>query len=297
MKPLVSVVIPTHDRIMKLKRLLFSILNSDYGNVEIIVVDDASSDGTSEVVLKDFPSVKIIRNERNLLLAGSRNAGIRESKGSFIFVVDDDNVVAKDAISILVSRMEDDAIGIVAPVMYYFSSPKRVWCAGVSRNMLTSRTWLRKELSGSLVDSADCPNAFLLRRSVISKVGYFDEVNFPIHYDEADYGERVRAAGFRVCFSTDASVWHDISLPEIVEDQARLFHVHNPYRSFYAARNRVLFHRKYSSIFQFLAFFLFFNWLVSAYYIKVILFGSRIPFYERLRNAASYLAGIWKGII
>ncbi|MBU5689296.1 MAG: glycosyltransferase family 2 protein, partial [Candidatus Aenigmarchaeota archaeon] len=124
--PLVSVVIPTYNRKEMLIRLIKSIKKSTYKNLEIIVVDDASTDGTYEEIKRKFPDVKIVRNEKNLLLAASRNIGIKNSKGKYIFLIDDDNVVDKNCIYELVKSMENDKnIGIVGPIMYYYSDPKR----------------------------------------------------------------------------------------------------------------------------------------------------------------------------
>jgi len=83
--PLVSIVIPTHNRKEKLTRPINSILQSNYpkDKLETIVVDDASTDGTYEEIRAKFHSgVKIIRNEREMLPAASRNIGIKMLMGN-----------------------------------------------------------------------------------------------------------------------------------------------------------------------------------------------------------------------
>lgn len=298
-KPLVSVVIPTHNRKSKLIRLIKSILKSNYptGKLEIIVVDDASTDGTYEEIKRKFPNVKAIRNEKELYLAGSRNVGIRNAKGKYIFLIDDDNIVDRNCILELVKTMEKDPkIGIIAPIMYYFFQPKLVWCAGIKRNMITSLTTFvgRNEIDNGqfneLIESSDFPNAFMIRKEIIKRVGPFDDFNFPIHYDEADFGERVRRAGYKVVCNPKAKVWHDIPLPENVKDKARFFHVHNEFRAYYSGRNRIIFHKKYSKWWQFLFFILIFNCMISLYYSIIIL---RCPksFNEKLKIIKAY----WKG--
>ena len=305
--PLVSIVIPTYNRKEKLTRLIKSILNNNYprDKIEVIVVDDASTDGTYEEIKKSFPEVKVIKNQKELFLAASRNVGIKNSKGKYIFLIDDDNIVDKDCILELVKVMENNynpPIGIVAPIMYYLKQPNRIWCAGVKRSKITSLTklmWMDEidnDQFNELLESEDFPNAFMIRREVIEKIGLFDEVNFPIHYDEADFGERVRKAGYRVVCNPKAKVWHDIPLPEEVEDKARLFHVHNELRAYYTGRNRIIFHRKYSKWWQFLVFILIFNWLFTLYYLKIILLGSQKPVNEKVKIAFYYLKGIFEKI-
>ena len=305
--PLVSVVIPTYNRKEKLVRLVESILRSNYpkDKMEIIVVDDASNDRTFERIKTKFPKVKIIRSEKELFPAGSRNIGIKNARGDYIFLIDDDNVIDKDCISELINVIEKDfnpAIGIAAPIMYYLKQPYRIWCAGIERDMTTSLTKCigrNKTDNGQfteLIESKDFPNAFMIGRIIIEKVGTLDEKSFPIHYEESDFGERVRRAGYRIVCNPKAKIWHDIPLPEEVKDRARLFHVHNEFRAYYAAKNRVIFHKKYSKWWQFLTFILVFNSLFTLYYLKVILFGSEKPLKERLKIAKSYLKGVFDGI-
>ncbi|MCD6411316.1 MAG: glycosyltransferase family 2 protein, partial [Thermoplasmata archaeon] len=264
-KPLVSVVIPTYNRKDKLIRLIDSILKSNYPmeKLEIIVVDDASTDGTYEEVRKKFPKVKIIRNEKELFLAGSRNVGIRNAKGEFVFLIDDDNIIDKNCIPELIRTFKSNQkIGIVAPIMYYLKAPNRIWCSGIERSMTTSLTKIigRDKIDNgqyrSLIESKDFPNAFMVKREVVEEVGLFNEEIFSIHYDEADFGERVRGAGYKVVCNPKAKVWHDIPLSEEVEDKSRLFHCHNELRAYYCGRNRIIFHRRYSKWWQFLIFIL-----------------------------------------
>jgi glycosyltransferase involved in cell wall biosynthesis len=92
-RPLISVIIPTHNRAHVLKRALLSVLRQDYERKEIIVVDDASTDNTKEI-MKTFlndPTVKYIRHVRNLGGSAARNTGIKQSHGEYIAFLDDDD--------------------------------------------------------------------------------------------------------------------------------------------------------------------------------------------------------------
>jgi GT2 family glycosyltransferase len=307
-KPLVSIVIPTYNRKEKLIRLIESVLSSNYpkDKLEIIVVDDASTDGTYEEVKRNFPEVRIIHNEKELLLACSRNAGIRSCRGDYIFLIDDDNVVDKNCILELVEAMENSSnspLGIVAPFMYYYKHPNRIWCAGVKMNMITSitsfpnRDKIDKGEFSSLVESpAGAPNAFMIKREVVEKAGLFDDKLFPIHYDEADFGERIKKAGYKIVFNPKAKVWHDTPLPEESKEKVRYFGVHNELRAYYVGRNRILFCKKYSRWWQFLIFVSIFNWLITLYYTKIILLYSKEPLKRRLKIVKSYLKGVLDGI-
>lgn len=89
--PLVSVVIPTYNRRRCLQRAIESVLQQDCGPVEILVVDDASHDGTAEWVAKTYPRLALIRQPVNRGVAAARNAGMAVSGGRYIAFLDDDD--------------------------------------------------------------------------------------------------------------------------------------------------------------------------------------------------------------
>ncbi|NJE12881.1 glycosyltransferase family 2 protein [Thermococcus sp. LS2] len=296
--PLVSVIIPTYRRKEKLRRLLDSLLESDYpkNKMEIIVVVDADGEDYNDLV-QEFPRVKFIFNEKEKLVAESRNIGIRHSTGDYIFVIDDDNVIDKKCIWELVKFMEDKpTVGIAGPIMYYYRDPHRVWCAGVKRNYYTSLTKFvgKNEIDigqfSEPIPSEDFPNAFMIKRKVIHSVGYFDSRNFPIHYEEADFCKRASLKGYEIYTIPSAKVWHDIP----INRKGRL---DNEMRVYYAARNRIIFHKKYSKWWQFLIFILIFNWAITLYYLFVIMASSEKPIIGRVRLAVRYLQGIKEGIL
>ncbi len=252
-RPVVSVVIPTYNRKRKLARLIRSILESNYprDRLEIIVVDDASTDGTHEYIKRLFPRVKVIRNNEEKLLAESRNIGIRASKGEYIFLIDDDNVVDKNTIRELVEFMEKHPeVGVTGPIMYFLKDPTRIGCAGIKRNYWTTITKYVGHNTRDIgqyrepYESEDFPNAFMVRRKIFEKVGLFNSKIFPIHYDEADFCQRVRKAGYKVMVVPTAKVWHDVPLPK--ENRAGFFRLRNPLRAYYTIRNRILFHALWS---------------------------------------------------
>lgn len=303
-KPLVSVVIPTYNRKEKATRLINSILKSRYpkAKLEVIVVDDASTDGTTKELEHSFPQVQMIRNEKEQLLARSRNIGISNCNGKLIFLIDDDNVVEENTVSELVNAMNrNTALGVAGPMMYYFDAPSRVWCGRVKRSTITSLTSfperdLQQVKINQIVESDEFPNAFMARREVFEKVGLFDEAVFPIHNDEGDFCKRAQKAGFKIGLVPTARICHDTPLPTKKLSGTRSFHVQTPERAFYVARNRILFHRKHSQLSEFLIFLTVFLPLISAIYLRVILCDSSLPFRRRGVIAQSYLRGIRDGL-
>jgi GT2 family glycosyltransferase len=300
--PLVSVVIPTYNRKNKLTRLIRSIIRSDYPKekLDIIVVDDASNDGTSEEIAKLFPKVNMVVNENESLLAACRNIGILQAKGDLIFFIDDDNIVAFDTIKELVcALLSSEEIGVVGPIMYYYQEPNRIWCAGVKRNYLTTVTTIvsRDEIDlgqfKNPIESEDFPNAFMIRKSIMRQIGLFDEDAFPIHYDESDFCKRVRNAGYKVVMVPAAKIWHDIPIQR--GDLCRALKLHTPLRTYYTARNRIIFMKRFATASKYILFIFFFLPLFGCFHFFSI-FHSACSSSRKLKLFSSYMRGIFDGL-
>ncbi|MFC0229285.1 glycosyltransferase family 2 protein [Serratia aquatilis] len=107
----VSIYISTHNRLEKLKRAVNSVLEQDYENIEILICDDASTDGTKEFSEKLScldSRVVYLRNEKNQGACATRNLGINHASGYFITGLDDDDVFYKDRISFFVTRWSNE---------------------------------------------------------------------------------------------------------------------------------------------------------------------------------------------
>ena len=299
--PIVSVVIPTYNRKGKLTRLINSILESNYplDKLEIIVVDDASTDGTYEEIAKIFPQVKVIRNGRRRLVAASRNIGFQHSKGEFIFFVDDDNVIDKSCIYELVKLMLTvNDVGVAAPIMYYLEDPKRIWCAGVKRNMMTSKTTYvgnGQIDQGQFVkpfESDDFPNAFMVRRKIMEDEGVlFDEKDFPWMYEESDFCYRVKEKGWKVVSVPTAKVWHDVTRNESITHTTGI-------KAYFLGRNRILFHKKYGTRIKFLIFIIIFLPIFTIMYIFRYLWKgmNEKDFSQGVNLSKFYTRGVIEGL-
>ncbi|MEM2562117.1 MAG: glycosyltransferase family 2 protein [Candidatus Bathyarchaeia archaeon] len=298
--PLISVIIPTHNRKEEVIRLVRSLFKSSYSNkLEIIVVDDASNDGTSDSLKNLFPNIVIMRNKQEKLPSESRNIGIKLSHGEYIFLIDDDNIVDPNAIMELVYFLEKNPeVGIAGPIMYFLKDPKRIWCAGARINYWTTVT---KVIGYNTYDEGqfnrpfecECfPNAFMVRRKVLEKVGLFNSYLFPIHYEEADFCQRVRRAGYKIVTVPSAKVWHNIALPE--DEKSESLHLKSPLRAYYAIRNRLIYHRKWSSNLPQKISALIFSTVVLSYYIY---FAMKRKDSKKWKIIKSMLKGFIDGLL
>jgi len=204
MAPKFSVLIPTYNRKDLLRHCLEAVLRQDYPNYEVIVVDDGSTDGTGEMIRREFPQVRYIRQEPNRGPAAARNRGIEAATGEIVAFTDDDCIVPRDWLSRLVDglRRYPDVVGVGG-----FQDPPMEL---ISANMIARAEHLRRlrrwgsRVAAEVVGGAEIPglgtNNVAYRRSVLLGVGGFDE-RFPVAAGEdADLKLRIAQAGYRLLY-------------------------------------------------------------------------------------------------
>jgi GT2 family glycosyltransferase len=105
--PLVTVNILSFNRKDDLSITLRKVFEQDYKNIEVIVVDNASSDGSPDMVRKEFPNVNLIRLGKNIGIAGW-NEGFKAAQGEYVLVLDDDSYIEKEALEITIQEFRND---------------------------------------------------------------------------------------------------------------------------------------------------------------------------------------------
>ena len=105
--PLVSVVIPTYNRAATLGRAIRSALEQDYAPLEIVVVDDCSSDGTTAILAEFGDSIRVLRHRDNCGASNSRNTGIDGARGEYIAFLDSDDYWRNDKTSSQMAFMRE----------------------------------------------------------------------------------------------------------------------------------------------------------------------------------------------
>lgn len=275
----VSVVIPTYNSWITLKDCISSIQKQTLKPFEIIVIDNASSDNTSQKVRAIFPSVKLIKQITNTGVTGGRNRGIVEvSSGSDnILFFDHDMVANRKMLEELVSiSLSDKTIGIVTPKIYYSDNKSRIWAAGTSINLWTGQILFRGGKDVGQYETEKevqvAPAVMLVKKLVINKLNSFDDRYFAT-YEDTDFCFRAKKIGFKVFYAPEAVAYHKIpSDPE--KESIRLLT-----RAYWIGRNRILFMKDFGN--NFLVFTLFLP-IYILYYIRLALrlnkFNSWISF-------------------
>lgn len=193
-----SIVIPTHNRKDLLRRCLEAVLNQDYPDYEVIVVDDGSTDGTGEMVQREFPQVRYIRQEPNQGPAAARNRGIEAASGEIVAFTDDDCIVPHDWLRRLADGFRQHPE--VAGVGGYQDPPDHL----ISTNALARADHARRlhrwgSRATTKVVGTDVPglgtNNVAYRRDVLLAVDGFD-TRFPVAAGEdTDLKLRIVQAG------------------------------------------------------------------------------------------------------
>ena len=111
MRPLVSVIIPVYNTAKYLERCIESVLSSSYGNLEILAIDDGSTDGSGEILdrLAETDKRLIVVHQENQGVAASRNKGLDLASGTFLTFVDSDDYIGENYIRRFVSCMKKNA--------------------------------------------------------------------------------------------------------------------------------------------------------------------------------------------
>jgi glycosyltransferase involved in cell wall biosynthesis len=177
--PRVSIVIPTYNRADLLPFTLNSTLNQTHADLEIIVVDNASTDDTPQYMAQFAGRVRYIRKPVNKGLVDSYNMGIRESSGELIMLLDSDDTIHPGTIATQVKYLDQHPhMDLVRTAGYYVDlhgnkiARVRLAPTGAGRRLLSSLALGNFEMCGSI----------LYRRSTINRVG-FQDVNLPVYGD------------------------------------------------------------------------------------------------------------------
>jgi GT2 family glycosyltransferase len=242
--PRVLIIVLCYNGVELTLACLESLERQDYHNADVLVVDNASRDGTPAAVRTRFPSVNVIETGANLGFAAGNNVGLRYALAQgydYALLLNNDTEAAPDFLSSLVWAAEaDPAIGVAGPTIYYYDCFDIIWSAGGVIDWRRGNSSMR---GNGLPDHGQyhTPNevdfvsgcALLCKRAALERAGLLDE-RFFMYYEETEWCVRAGRAGFRIVHVPVAQLWHKIPL-DARADQ--------PYVAYYMTRNRLLFLR------------------------------------------------------
>lgn len=240
--PLVSIITINYNNASVTEELIQSLQNITYPNVEIIVVDNGSTENPDQIKEK-FPFVNLLKTGNNLGFAGGNNEGFKVAKGEYFLMLNNDTEVDPSFIEPLLDKFENDtSAGVVSSKLIYYHSDGIIQYAGSSpMNMLTGRSRFigQKEKDQGQYNTC-CPTYFghgaamMVPRKVVEKVGLMADLYF-LYYEELDFCERIRKAGYSIWYTGLSKVYHKESMSVGKE---------SPLKIYYMTRNRLLYLRR-----------------------------------------------------
>ncbi len=212
-KPKVSIIIVNWNGRHYLDTCLSSVLNQTYSNFEIIMVDNASVDGSVECVQKKYPSVKIIQTNENLGFARGCNVGMRASNADYIVALSNDTQVVLNWLEELVKVAEtDEKIGICGSKLLLMDTPDIYNSAGffiIWNSFIYDRAPGKKVGKYEKLEQVDgvCAASALFRKKMLDEIGLLDERLFFGH-DDIDLCWRAKHAGWKAMYVPSSVCYH-----------------------------------------------------------------------------------------
>ena len=223
-----SVVLLSYNTRDLLEQALHTVVEAAAGlEVEIFVVDNASHDGSADMVAASFPQVKLIRNRENIGFSAGNNIAFEQVRGRHVLVLNSDTIVRRDTLRCLVQFLDEHpdvgAVGckILNPdgtlqpdCMRGFPTPMAAFCkvSGLSRLFPQSprfarynMTYLDPEKKHEVeVLSGSC---MMVRKQTMDQVGMLDEDYF-MYGEDIDWCFRMHSAGWKICYLPDTEIIH-----------------------------------------------------------------------------------------
>jgi len=209
------------------RQLLKQCLQSLPANIEIIVVDNNSTDDSSTMVSKEFPMVKLVKNKKNVGFAKANNQGIKISQGKYVLLLNSDTVVPKQTISELIFYLEKNPqAGVITPRLELKNGQLDPACHRGFPTPLAALTYflgLEKLFYGSnffgqyhqtwknlktIHEINACSGAFLLtRKKILDQINGFDEKYF-FYGEDLDLCYRIRQMGYQIIYYPKVKAIH-----------------------------------------------------------------------------------------
>ncbi len=283
--PKVSIISINYNGASVTCELLESLKQITYPNIEVIVVDNASKEDPS-TIQKNHPWIKFISSESNLGFAGGNNLGLHAASGDYFLLLNNDTEVDAGFLEPLVELMENDkTIGVASPKIIFHHSPGVIQFAGFNPiNPYTGRgtsIGFGQQDTGQYNQSHETSRAhgaaMMISRKVVEKVGLMADLYF-LYYEEMDYCERIKKAGFSIWYEAGSVIYHKESMSTGKGSTLK---------TYYLTRNRLLYQRRNVDGMQLILSIIFFT-LVSI---------PKNTFQYVIHGKTDMLKAFWKGIL
>ena len=280
----VTVIIPNYNGTKYIRECLLSLRAQSYDGFETIVVDNASTDDSLQIVEKEFPEVKLIKLASNFGFCRAVNEGIAKTKTEYVILLNNDTRADKDFVKELRDAIaaHEDTFSVAAK-MLQMNSPEKIDSAG---DLYCALGWAfslgkdknKKNYDEEAVIFSACGGASIYKKSVFEQIGYFDELHFS-YLEDVDVGYRAKIMGYVNRYTPKAVVYHAGS--------GTTGSRYNPFKVRLASRNSWYVIYKNMPLLQIIINFPFF----------LIGFGIKALFFIMKGYGREYLSGMKRGYL
>jgi GT2 family glycosyltransferase len=217
MSPRIAIIIVAWNNYKSTQECVESILNQRFVEVQIFLVDNGSKIEPLDDLVHDFPMIKYIYSSSNLGFAAGTNLGLREALATdldYFLIINNDTRADELMLQELLAALEDQEVGLTAPIIYFDDAPDKIWSSGGTMNDLM----LMPLDSHNTKYAIYCPTkrtfvsgcCYLLKREMLEQVGLFDE-RFFLYFEDLDFCKRINEAKWQMMVIPTAKLWHKIS--------------------------------------------------------------------------------------
>ena len=252
---------------------------------EIIVVDNASKINEAEIIKNKYPNVVVIRSEVNLGFSGGNNLGIKQAKGNYLFLINNDTYILEDNFEQLIKHLNSDkTIGGCSPKICYADNSNTIQFAGfteLSPITLRNETIGNKQTNDTRHDTLS-PTAYLhgaamlIKKEVIECVGPMPDIYF-LYYEEIDWSTSIKNKGYKLIYDPCVTIYHK-------ESQSTGYN--STLQAFYLTRNRLLY--AYRNLNR--------HKRVLSIVYQTLISSTKNSLLFLIKGNTQYALSIWKGV-
>jgi len=228
-KRLVSIIVVNWNGREHLEDCFTSLKRQTYAPLEILMIDNASVDGSVEYVRNCFPMVSVFINPENAGFGSAVNRGVEQAKGEYVLFLNNDLYLNEYCMEKMVDMTEDEKVGAVVPKILYFNDRNRINSFGNIINYLglaCPKYIDEKDRPQMQVEETACGGIFLMKKEFFKQVGGFDQ-DFFMYHEDHDLSWRIRLLDKKLMVNPEAVIYHKYHFSK------------NPKKFYYSEKNRL----------------------------------------------------------
>ena len=209
----VTIIIPNYNGTKYIRDCLDSLKAQSMKDIHILVVDNASEDGSDKIIEEEYPEAELVRLKENFGFCRAVNEGIRRTRSEYLILLNNDTRADENFVKELYECIDShpDTFSVASKMLQMYS-PDKIDAAGDLYCCLGWAFSLGKDKKASRYNKesvifSSCGGAAIYRKSVFEEIGYFDELHFS-YLEDVDVGYRARIMGYKNRYTPKAIVYH-----------------------------------------------------------------------------------------